>query len=154
MYQMSARGVDEPMMNARHYYYYLYTIFYLHYKVLVIHTYKARRLTEMPPHCPSLQSLIRSKHRANVSVALTPELASPRRTAKLRPSSAPGTKYEADLALWSAGETDHVHKHEEFIRPDHIIPPEDPETERLRQELLATNVREITKEALLSSFAL
>jgi len=101
-----------------------------------------------------LQSLIRSKHRANVSVALTPELASPRRTAKLRPSSAPGTKYEENLALWSAGETDHVHKQEEFIRPDHIIPPEDPETERLRQELLATNVREITKEDLLSSFAL
>ena len=100
------------------------------------------------------QSLIRSKHRANISVALTPEVASPQRRAKLRPSSAPGTKLEADLAHWSAGETDHLHKQEEFIRPDPVLPPEDPETERIRQELLATNVRQITKEDLLNSFAL
>nr|KAG5709748.1 hypothetical protein BaRGS_027773 [Batillaria attramentaria] len=101
----------------------------------------------------AMENLIRSKHRANVSVALTPETASPRpRAPKLRPSSAPGTKYEADVAHWSAGETDHLFRPTEYIRPDNIIPPEDPETEKVRQELLATDVKKFTKEDLLSSF--
>ena len=94
------------------------------------------------------------KHKANISIAMTPELASPRRSAKVRPSSAPGTRIEAEMAHWSAGETDHLFKEEKFIRPDHVIPSEDPETERLRQELFTTDVKEDTKEDLFSSYAL
>ncbi|XP_070187238.1 flagellum-associated coiled-coil domain-containing protein 1-like isoform X2 [Littorina saxatilis] len=102
----------------------------------------------------AMESLIRSKARANVSVAMTPEVYTPHRSAKtkMRPSSAPGTRLESEIAHWGAGDTDHLIKEEEFFRPDNVIPPEDPETERIRQELLATNVREITKEDLLNTF--
>lgn len=84
---------------------------------------------------------------------MAPESSTPRtRTAKVRPSSAPGTKFETEAAHWSAGETDHLSKSDEYIRPDIIVPPEDPETERIRQEFLATDVRKITKEDLINTF--
>ncbi|KAL8592341.1 hypothetical protein ACOMHN_044277 [Nucella lapillus] len=123
-----------------------------------------RTMQEVQTAKATLESLIRSKHKANVSIAMAPtdESFSPRRRllqtqtsqAKVvRPSSAPGTRYEQEAAHWTAGQTDHLsNKPVEFIRPDHIIPPENPETERLRQELMATEIRQVTKEDLLYSF--
>ncbi|XP_076446046.1 uncharacterized protein LOC143283687 isoform X2 [Babylonia areolata] len=121
-------------------------------------TSEQRTMQEVQTAKATMESLIRSKHKANVSIAMTPEVASPRPPRlqfclKARPSSAPGTRTEQELAHWGAGQTDHLHKPQEFIRPDHVIPPENPETERLRQELLATEVREVTKEDLLNTFA-
>ena len=106
------------------------------------------------------QSLIRSKARANVNLALDPSMNLPaastprplkQATPKMRPSSAPGTRMEAQIAHLSAGETEHLNKPKEVFIPENVIPPEDPETERIRQELLATDVKEVTKEDLMNS---
>ena len=72
------------------------------------------------------------------------------REGKTRPLSAPGTRGEKQTAHGTAGETRLDGKTKEFIPPE-INLDADPETEELRADLMASPVKEISKEELLKS---
>ncbi|XP_025076661.1 centrosomal protein of 164 kDa-like isoform X2 [Pomacea canaliculata] len=111
-----------------------------------------RTMQEVQSAKEALELLIKTKHKANISIAFSAEDLNSQRTPKVRPSSAPGTRCETKKAHLSAGETDHLFRPTEYIQPDHLFSLENPETEKLRQELLATDIRKVTREDLLNSF--
>ncbi|XP_055870554.1 flagellum-associated coiled-coil domain-containing protein 1-like isoform X2 [Biomphalaria glabrata] len=83
-----------------------------------------------------METLIKSKQRANVSVILggPPYVITER---KHRPSSAPGTKWETQTAHLGAGNLVSKTRHHEFVSPD-IVMEMNPETEVLRAELFSS----------------
>ncbi|KAH9514086.1 hypothetical protein Btru_030176 [Bulinus truncatus] len=83
-----------------------------------------------------METLIKTKQRANVSVILgAPSFASTGR--KSRPSSAPGTRGEAQSAHQTAGNVAPKTRQHEFVSPD-IHLEMNPETEELRSSLMST----------------
>ncbi|ESP00749.1 hypothetical protein LOTGIDRAFT_205203 [Lottia gigantea] len=98
----------------------------------------------------TMKELIKVKERSNVNlIANDPDLEKRARKPKTRPGSAPTTHIEGITAHLSAGETDHLQKHAEFIRPNTVLPTDTPEIEKLRKNLFAEGVKEYTKEDLL-----
>ncbi|CAL1544318.1 unnamed protein product [Lymnaea stagnalis] len=85
----------------------------------------------------TMEILIKSKHRADVSVVLggPPYLS---RTGKSRPLSAPLTREETQSAHQTAGNVELPTKHEEFVSPD-INLDSSPKAKELRAELLSSH---------------
>jgi len=100
----------------------------------------------------TMESLIKSKTRVNMSIALGGVEIDKVSSHKTRPLSAPGTRREVVGAHVTAGETEPPRRHREFFAPD-IDMNARPEIEELRAELLSTPVREISKEELLKSMS-
>ncbi|KAK6165261.1 hypothetical protein SNE40_022219 [Patella caerulea] len=98
----------------------------------------------------AMEELIKVKERSNVNlIASDPDLEKRARKPKTRPSSAPTTNVEGVKAHLSAGETDHLFPAEEFIRPDTVLPEDNPETEQMREDLFSEDVKVFSKEDLL-----
>ncbi|XP_071100709.1 flagellum-associated coiled-coil domain-containing protein 1-like isoform X2 [Haliotis cracherodii] len=100
----------------------------------------------------TMRTLIKVKERSKVNIsAADPTLEQLRRVPKVRPGSAPITRQEAQNAQLSAGETDHLCKPKDFVRPETVVPPEDPELEEIREKLFSEEVRVFTKEEIISA---
>ncbi|XP_005102826.2 flagellum-associated coiled-coil domain-containing protein 1 [Aplysia californica] len=99
----------------------------------------------------AMETLIKSKQRANVNLAVGGPL-DKIRGGKTRPLSAPGTRSETHKAHVTAGETDAHPTKREFIPPD-VNVDSNPETEEMRAELFSGPVRELSKEELLKSMS-
>ena len=93
---------------------------------------------KVPFNSPVFQSLIKSKQRAKVNLAVGgPSVEDKIRGGKTRPVSAPGTRLETEAAHITAGETVDKGKQKEFISPEINLDPV-PETEMLRAELFSS----------------
>ncbi|XP_046555464.1 LOW QUALITY PROTEIN: myosin-6-like [Haliotis rubra] len=100
----------------------------------------------------TMRTLIKVKERSKVNIsAADPTLEQLGRVPKVRPGSAPITRQESKSAHLSAGETDHLHKPKEFVRPETVVPQEDPELEKIREKLFSEEVRVFTKEEIISA---
>ncbi|XP_067686442.1 flagellum-associated coiled-coil domain-containing protein 1-like isoform X2 [Haliotis asinina] len=100
----------------------------------------------------TMRTLIKVKERSKVNIsAADPTLEQLGRVPKVRPGSAPITRQESKSAHLSAGETDHLYKPKEFVRPETVVPQEDPELEKIREKLFSEEVRVFTKEEIISA---